>query len=92
MTHITVTRSELEQATRYTGMSEKLPQNHGATVQVTALSDGVAICDRVTPRLSPLFTEEVGVFVEDCQLNISAFYRLLGSICILTVILLGELM
>jgi len=73
-------------------MSEKLPQNHGETVQVIALSDGVAICDRVTPPLPPLFTEEVGDLVENCQVNISASYRLLGSVCILPHFLLEQLM
>ena len=72
-------------------MSENLPQNHGETVQVTALSDGVTFCDRVTPPLSPLFKEEVGVLVENRQVNISASYRLLGIVCILTLFLLGEL-
>jgi hypothetical protein len=73
-------------------MSGKLLQNHGETFQVTALSDGVAICDWVTPPLPPLFTEEVGVLVANCQINISASYRLLGSVCIQPHFLLEQLM
>lgn len=92
LARVTGTTLVLEQATLNTGMSEKLPQNHGETVRVTALSDGDAICDRVTPPLSPIYTEEVGVLVANCQVNVSASYRLLGSVCILPHFLLGELM
>jgi len=73
-------------------MSEKMPHNRGETVQVTALSEGVAIYCRVTLPLPPLFTEAFGVLMENCQVNISASYRLLGKVCILPHFLLEQLM